>query len=81
MSTERLDDAVRRTLRVKYRGGLFSGPVPQEPPLDAIYSQKHRALAREAVQKSLVLLKNEGALPLRVQDYARLVVAGEAADN
>lgn len=84
---ERIDDAARRILRVKFALGLFEQPTPvgQEETLAAlqarIRSPEHLALAREAVQKSLVLLKNENqTLPL--DKNARLVfVAGEGAFN
>ena len=66
---ERLDDAVRRILRVKMRLGLFEAGKPSERPHAGDWSlvgaEEHRAVAREAVRKSLVLLKNRsGLLPL-----------------
>ena len=62
----RLDDAVRRILRVKARLGVFDPVRPWQEPLDALGSSVHRALARRAVRESLVLLKNDaGVLPLR----------------
>ena len=79
----RLDQAVRRVLRLKQRYGLFAKPRPSARALAGqwavIGSAEHRALAREAVRKSLVLLKNEGVLPLKAA--ARIVVAGAAADS
>jgi beta-glucosidase len=75
----RVDDAVRRILRVKFKAGLFDPARPFETRTDVIGSPAHRALAREAVRKSLVLLKNEGVLP--VKSSARILVAGGAADN
>lgn len=80
IAQSRLDDAVRRILRVKFKLGLM-GAVPAErgnPPL--VGSPDHLALAREAVAKSLVLLKNNGnLLPLR--PGARVLIAGPGADN
>ena len=65
----RIDDAVRRILRVKLRAGLFDRPRPSARPGVAqarLGSAAHRAVAREAVRRSLVLLRHEGAvLPLR----------------
>ncbi len=75
----RLDEAVRRILRVKVKTGLFSDARPVEGHLNELGSPAHRALAREAVRKSLVLLKNENAvLPIRAG--ARVLVAGQADD-
>lgn len=79
----RLDDAVRRVLSVKVRYGLFTRPRPAERPHvhgGVLGSAEHRAIAREAVQQSLVLLKHEGdVLPLARE--ARLLVAGRNADD
>jgi beta-glucosidase len=79
ISMARLDEAVRRILRAKVRTGLFRAERPVEGRLEALGSPEHRALAREAVRKSLVLLKNEGVLPIRPN--ARVLVAGSAADD
>jgi beta-glucosidase len=81
---ERIDDAVRRILRVKALAGLFTRPPPKERAdaghFELLGSEPHRALARAAVRESLVLLKNEhGTLPL--SPHAHIVVAGEAADQ
>ncbi len=74
----RLDDAVRRILRVKMRAGLFDKPKAA-PPLAAIGSRAHRDVARQAVRESLVLLKNNGGvLPLKTS--SRVLVAGDAND-
>jgi beta-glucosidase len=80
----RIDDAVRRILRVKTVAGMFKRPAPKQRSdagdFTRLGSADHRALAREAVRKSLVLLKNDrGILPLNPQ--ARILVAGEAADS
>ncbi|HWQ86807.1 exo 1,3/1,4-beta-D-glucan glucohydrolase [Brevundimonas sp.] len=79
ISQARLDEAVRRILRVKVKAGLFQDARPVEGDLGVLGSARHRALAREAVRKSLVLLKNEdGLLPIRAG--ARVLVAGAADD-
>jgi beta-glucosidase len=76
----RLDDAVRRVLRVKWRFGLFQPQRPWEGRTEVIGSDEHRALARAAVRESLVLLKTRpGLLPLRAD--AQVLVAGDAADD
>jgi beta-glucosidase len=77
----RIDDACRRILSVKSRLGLFDDPFGDETLLPEVGSPAHRAVAREAVQKSQVLLKNDGgALPLSPH-VARLMLAGDAADD
>jgi len=80
----RIDDAVARILRVKLRAGLFEKGRPSSRPLGnksaLVGAPEHRAIAREAVRKSLVLLKNEGnLLPLRPQ--SKVMVSGDGADN
>ncbi len=84
LSTERLDDAVRRVLRVKFRMNLFDAPKPSRRALggrfELLGAPGHRAVARQAVRESLVLLKNQnGVLPLRTQQH--VLVAGDGADN
>jgi beta-glucosidase len=77
----RIDDAVRRILTVKFELGLFERPFGDESLLPRVGSEAHRAVAREAVRKSLVLLKNDdGTLPL-CRDMSLLLVAGQAADD
>jgi beta-glucosidase len=80
----RIDDAVTRILRVKLRDGLFEKGRPSSRPLAnkvaLLGAPEHRAVAREAVRKSLVLLKNDGALlPLRRK--SQVLVAGDGADS
>lgn len=80
---ERLDDAVRRVLRVKLRAGLFDRGRPSkraEPFLADFGSAGHRAVARQAVRESLVLLKNAGGV-LPIQPGSRVFVTGPAADD
>ncbi|KAK2451134.1 beta-glucosidase BoGH3B [Trifolium repens] len=81
----RIDDAVKRILRVKFVMGLFENPLADYSLADQLGSQEHREIAREAVRKSLVLLKNgENAdkpiLPLP-KKASKVLVAGSHADN
>ena len=79
----RIDDAVRRILTVKYAYGLFDKPRPAERKhanSESFGSAEHRAVAQEAVRKSLVLLKNDNdVLPL--SKHANVLVAGKNANN
>lgn len=62
ISMDRLDDAVRRVLRVKFEAGLFEeeiGGDTEQALLEKFGGEEHRAVAREAVRESLVLLKND----------------------
>ncbi|KAJ6796710.1 Uncharacterized protein M6B38_219875 [Iris pallida] len=81
----RIDDAVRRILRVKFVMGLFENPIADLSFADQLGKKEHRELAREAVRKSLVLLKNgkspyKPVLPLP-KKAAKILVAGSHADN
>lgn len=81
---ERLDDAVRRILRVKLTSGVFEKPKPSERPYAGdealLGSPAHRAIARQAVRESLVLLKNnDNTLPL--QPNQTVLVIGDGADS
>lgn len=84
ITSERLDDAVRRILRVKFRLGLFEAGRPSTRAVGGqfalIGAPEHRAVARQAVRESLVLLKNQdGILPLSPKQ--RILVAGDGADD
>lgn len=84
ITTQRLDDAVRRILRVKFRLGLFEAGRPSTRAVGGqfalIGAPEHRAVARQAVRESLVLLKNQDhVLPLSPKQ--RILVAGDGADD
>ncbi|MBV8799604.1 MAG: glycoside hydrolase family 3 protein [Alphaproteobacteria bacterium] len=80
----RLNEAVGRILRVKIRAGLFEeGPPSRRPHAGEwrlLGASSHRAVARQAVRESLVLLKNEHSL-LPLNPQLNVLVAGDAADN
>ena len=82
VSQARIDEAVRRILRVKAELGLFDhDPLEPGAPIETVGSLDHRELAREAVRKSVVLLKNEReTLPL-VHATPLIYVGGEGADD
>jgi beta-glucosidase len=81
ISLERVDDAVRRILTVKMKAGIFENPEVDDQYLDLVGGQNHRALAREAAAKSVVLLKNEGQILPLSKTQSRLFVAGQWADD
>ncbi|KAH9769284.1 glycosyl hydrolase family 3 N terminal domain containing protein expressed [Citrus sinensis] len=81
----RINDAVKRILRVKFEMGLFENPYADNSFVDKLGCKEHRELAREAVRKSLVLLKNgkqqsPPVLPLE-KKLPKILVAGTHADN
>lgn len=84
ISQERLDDAVRRILRVKIRLGLFEAGKPSSRAVGGQFallgSPEHRAVARQAVRESLVLLKNQGGV-LPLSPKQRILVAGDGAND
>jgi len=84
ISKERLDDAVRRILRVKMRAGLFDRGLPSQQvfahPKDILGHPRHREIARQAVRESLVLLKNSNAT-LPINPGSNVLVAGSAAKD
>ncbi|MGI9248120.1 MAG: glycoside hydrolase family 3 C-terminal domain-containing protein, partial [Woeseiaceae bacterium] len=76
----RIDDAVRRILRMKFKLGLFADPFARREFADSVGSPEHRRVARQAVRESLVLLKSEnGALPLNPSD--KIAVVGRHGNN
>jgi beta-glucosidase len=81
VSLSRINDAVRRILRVKLQMGLFEKPFTDRSLTAAVGTDAHRAVARECVRKSLVLLKNaDSTLPLK-KTVPRIHVAGKNADD
>lgn len=80
---ERIDDAVRRILRVKIRAGMFEDGKPSSHELAGraklIGHADHRAVARQAVRESLVLLKNDKILPISVD--SKIMVVGTGSDH
>ena len=76
----RIDDAVKRILKVKIRNGLFDNPLVENDALKVIGSDAHRDIARQAVRESVVVLKNDDIIPIS-KDSKSIVVAGRGADN
>jgi len=80
VSTERIDDAVARILDAKMRLGLFENPYAGLDLVDTVGCTFHRDVARQAVRESLVLLKNDGILPLS-KDSDKILVAGSKGND
>jgi beta-glucosidase len=77
----RIDDAVSRILRVKFQLGLFEKPYADRSLMASVGSTDHRAVAREAVRKSLVLLKNDNKVLPLPKSGKKIFVAGKNADD
>lgn len=75
----RIDDANRRILTKKFELGLFEAPLADRSLADTVGSDEHRALARDAVAKSQVVLTNDGILP--ISPASRVLVTGSGADD
>ena len=78
ISKERIDDSVRRILKAKFRIGLFDGK--ERPDSSVIGCEKHRELNLEIARESMVLLKNDGVLPLN-DKVKKIAVVGPNADS
>jgi beta-glucosidase len=82
ISQARIDDAVMRILTKKFALDLFNHPYTDRSYTAQVGSAAHRAVARQAVRESLVLLKNTGgALPLSKTGTYKIVVGGKSVDN
>jgi beta-glucosidase len=77
----RVDEAVRRILRVKFALGLFEHPMPDKKYQGTVRSREHLELARQAVRESLVLLKNENDVLPFAKNTPVIFVAGEGAND
>ena len=78
---ERVDDAVKRILLIKKQYGLFERPFSDQNLLTHIGSKDHREIAREAVKKSMVLLKNKNNILPLPKSGKTIIVAGKGANN
>ncbi|GAA3808355.1 glycoside hydrolase family 3 protein [Sphaerisporangium flaviroseum] len=80
LTEDDLDTAVRHTLAIRFRLGEFDPATPYDDITEEVVNRpEHQALARQAATQSIVLLKNDGILPLR--DPARIAVIGPLADT
>ncbi len=82
LSEDVLDEAVRRVLRIKFRLGLFDNPyVDPDQKEKVLLADEHRAVARQSVRESVVLLKNEGDLLPLEKNTGSIALIGPLADN
>ena len=80
ISMSRIDDAVARVLKIKFQMGLFEKPFSNKILLEKVGSKEHRNIAQKAVRESMVLLKNDGILPLS-KKIGHIHIAGKNANN
>ncbi|MGF1530619.1 MAG: beta-glucosidase BglX [Puniceicoccaceae bacterium] len=78
--SEKIDQAVRHVLHLKFSLGLFEDPFSWEKVTDSLLCSSHLQLAKQAATESCVLLKNEGVLPLQPSPGTSLAVVGPLAD-
>ncbi|MGK0325651.1 MAG: beta-glucosidase [Polaribacter sp.] len=81
IALSRIDDAVKRILRQKFRLGLFKNPFPDATLVPKIGVKEHRNIAKQAVRESLVLLKNKNEILPLSKNTKKIVVIGEHADS
>ncbi|MCS7201767.1 MAG: glycoside hydrolase family 3 protein [Dictyoglomus sp.] len=79
VSINRIDDAVRRILRVKFLLGLFDNPFSDRELIGKIGSKEHREVARRAVRESIVLLQNKNKILPLSKNLKHICVVGEKA--
>lgn len=80
ISESRINDAVARILKIKFEMGLFERPYTDRSLLSKVGSKEHRLIARNAVKESIVMLKNNGVLPIS-KELGQIHVAGKNADD
>lgn len=80
ISEERIDLSVSRILRMKYELGLFENPYPRNDRFNRVGTTENKAKALEAARESIVLMKNENALPLAPDHTRNLLLAGPVAN-
>lgn len=82
LTEERINESCRKILYAKFQLGLFEKPFTDEKDYKGVlFNEKHKATALEAARKSIVLLTNDGILPLDGTKYKNVFVTGMNADN
>ncbi|MCK5788344.1 MAG: glycoside hydrolase family 3 C-terminal domain-containing protein, partial [Chlamydiia bacterium] len=78
----RIDEACSMILTAKFRLGLFENPYVDEKLKESVvFNQTHQTTALDAARNSIVLLKNDGLLPLKDNKYKKIFITGPNADN
>ena len=80
LSIKTVDEAVRRILRVKFQLGLFEAPFGVHNYRDFIHTKEHVAIAQQVDEESIVLLQNDGVLPLDADSLSSVAIIGPQAD-
>ncbi|MBP3191089.1 glycoside hydrolase family 3 N-terminal domain-containing protein [Natronogracilivirga saccharolytica] len=82
LTEERIDESVRRVLRLKFKLGLFENPFPTTDFFDLVGAEEHKEKALQSARESLVLLENnDGLLPLDIDQTQKILVVGPRADS
>lgn len=82
VTMDEIDNALRRTLKTRFKLGMFDGRTEYDSlPMSAVACEQHKELCRQAARESLVLLKNDGLLPLDASKISSLAVIGPNSDS
>ena len=82
LQESRVDEACRKILEAKFRLGLFENPyIDPKITKKTLFNKAHQATALEAANQSIVLLKNDGLLPLDIKSYDRIMITGPNANS
>ncbi len=82
ISEENINDSCRRVLRLKFLLGLFENPYTDETHWEkVVLCDEHKATALELAQKAVILLKNDGILPLKPEKYASIALIGPSSGD
>jgi len=82
LSENRIDESVKKILTTKFKLGLFENPyVDKEKQQNVVFNPKHQETALNAARQSIVLLKNDGLLPIDSKKYKNILVTGPNAAN
>jgi len=82
LSEERINQSVGKILEAKFRLGLFENPfVDIKKGEETIFAEDHQNTALDMARKSVILLKNNGVLPINPKEYRKILVTGPNANN